>query len=381
MWLIPLVWGWFAVGTHHGRRREVVEKLHESARDITQPTNEKADTMEHLPIKICTPEKYNNPITKRERFDNDVPKSILGFSIAGDELADGPFYNYARSGTWSHLTRKIIQIYVETNTVSTNQPSDSTLYLAAMNSQDNFPDNNSGGSTNYLTPNSSHPTGYSLFERVLEEGSLFQSGRLKRFGWKTSKNPETGSTWKRKLKAFFMAFLLHGVFGWSAFMIDYMTPTMGIGCRAFLCMMYSLISLFSCIYLIIASELADSWSSQFESYQWRMETEGHWKAQKVERPSYLLSVGSVGFRLLGKTLAIVNSFFIVLGCIFEFVGLYTSCFCKSCRLGLGERAYIAFLSSEELAKIARLYWYAGSGAAVFAVFIVCFYFTRLPRAK
>jgi len=35
------------------------------------------------------------------------------FSINGDEILDGPFYNYARCGTWSYLANTIIQEYVK----------------------------------------------------------------------------------------------------------------------------------------------------------------------------------------------------------------------------------------------------------------------------
>src|SRR5271169_6754725 len=102
-----------------------------------------------------------------------------------------------------------------------------------------------------------------------------------------------------------MAFVLQGVFGWSAFMIDYMTPTIGIGCRALICMTYSLTSLFSCLLLITASHCSDLWSYQFERYRWKMEMEDYPSVHEIKeaRPSNILAVASIGFRLLGKALA------------------------------------------------------------------------------
>ena len=157
-----------------------------------------------------------------------------------------------------------------------------------------------------------------------------------------------------------------------------MTPTIGIGCRALICMTYSLTSLFSCLLLIAASHCSDSWSFQFERYRWKMETEDYPSVQKIREAwsSNILAVGSIGFRLLGKTLAIFNAIFIIVGCILEFVGVYESCFCKSTYLGLRERAYISFLSTEESAQIARPYWFGGAGAAILAVLIVCFGYFR-----
>jgi hypothetical protein len=367
MWLIPLVWGWFAVGTHHSRRHQVTEKLYKSAKDITLPNDEKSDPRETTPIKVSDSatsfgsDNLNGGWRSRRTF--------LGFSLGGDELADGPFYNYARCWTWSNLSRQIIQTYIDHQVSRTQQsgeyynslpPSRHLTVLAERNYQQ-------------------YSTG-ALASRVSEDGGNFESGLLKRFGWRSSDGRET---WARKVQAFGMAFVLHGIFGVSAFMIDYMTPTIGIGCRAFICMTYGLVSVFSCALLIIASECSDSWSFQMERYQWKMEEVTNESSQqsKCAEPSHLLAAGGVVFRVLGKTLASLNGVFIVAGCILEFVGLYESCFCKSSHLGLGGRAYVSFLSTEESVQIARPYWYGGAGAAILAVLIVCFgYFRRLPRA-
>ena len=362
------MWGWFAVGTHHSRRHQVTEKLYKSARDITLPNDQKSDPMERTAIKISDSATYfgsDNFSGRRTR------RTFLGCSIGGDELADGPFYNYARCWTWSNLSRQVIQTYIDTHKLSRTQQSGEysnsppSRHLTVLEER------------NY----SQHSMG-ALASRVLEDGGNFESVPLKRFGWRSSDGRET---WVRKIRAFGMAFVLHGIFGVSAFMIDYMTPTIGVGCRAFICMTYGLVSVFSCALLIIASEWSDSWSFQMERYQWRMEEvtneSSHQSTRIITEPSHLLAAGAVIFRVLGKALASLNAVFIVAGCILEFVGLYESCFCKSSHLGLGGRAYVSFLSTEESVQIARPYWYGGAGAAILAVLIVCFgYFRRLPRA-
>src|SRR5271154_3339668 len=119
MWLIPLVWGWFAVGTHHSRRHQVTEKLYKSARDIILANDEKSDPMESRAIKSSDSEAYFGD----NRGGLRTRRNFLGFSIRGDKLADGPFYNYARCWTWSNLSHQIIQAYIDTHKLSRTQQS------------------------------------------------------------------------------------------------------------------------------------------------------------------------------------------------------------------------------------------------------------------
>jgi len=357
MWLIPLVWGWFAVGTHHSRRQHVLDKLYNSARDINLSDDEKGVLTDNTPLRIRDPDPQRN-FDGRNLTGLKTRSTILGFPIGGDELADGPFYNYARCWTWSELSRKTIQAFIDAERLR-------QMHRPDGNPSQSIPDR-------YQTDTQDSET-TSPLTRVFRE-SVGTRG----------KHPNMRATWPRRVKAFGMACVLHGIFGWSAFMIDYMTPTIGIGCRAFICMTYSIVSLSSCVFLILASECSDAWSSQCERYQSRIEripfeSDHQWTDGS---PSNYLAAGSVSLRLLGKTLAILNAVFIVFGCILEFVGLYESCFCKSTYFGLRERAYVSFLSTAESVQIARPYWYGGAGAAISAVLIICFgYFKRVPRAK
>jgi hypothetical protein len=372
MWLIPLVWGWFAVGTHHGRREQVVERLRESAKDIALITKGEVSRTEDGIITICDPREDIKWITTdTPQFEGDFPKrrrSIFGFSIAGDELSDGPFYNYARSSTWSHLCSKTVLACVDAR----KQPPP-IVHIP--------PANNRGHATNAyegdLSRTQSHEQDEDLKLLRLGESGFAQNGPLRRFAWKESTGSDVGSGY-RKAQAFIMASVLQGIFGWSAFMIDYTTPTIGIGCRAFICMTYSLTSLSSCVLLIIGSHCADSWSFQHEHYQWSIKVNPGLSRAREPEPNATLSMIAVGCRLLGKTLAILNAMFIVVGCVLEFAGVYESCFCKSSYFGLRSRAYISFLSTNESVQIARPYWFGGAGAAMLTVLIICFgYFTKV----
>ena len=191
MWLIPLVWGWFAVGTHHGRRRQVMEKLHEKVGDIILPTNETADPNEHLAVRICDPEKPRNRIEiSKPLLDEDVStkrRSIFGFSIEGDELADGPFYNYARCATWSHLAYKIIHAYANAHSIPLRQASDSTTNLSQVDISGNTTNDDPEKFGIFHQSWRENATGDLRFARVLSECRISQSGPLKRFAWKDSR--------------------------------------------------------------------------------------------------------------------------------------------------------------------------------------------------
>lgn len=372
MWLIPLVWGWFAVGTHHGRREQVVKKLHEIAEDITKA--EASGTRDGI-IAICDHRKDIKwiPMEPPSFDDSDTTKerrTVFGFSIAGDELADGPFYNYARCSTWSNFCKQIVSACVDTYSHLKQPPL--TAYISPVNTKevtDVFGDLNGNQSR--------QPVGGLKFSGLIEENHYILNEPLKRFAWKASTESDTALE-HRKARAFVMAFVLQGVFGWSAFMIDYTTPTIGIGCRAFICMTYSLTSLSSCLLLIVASRCADSWSFQFERYRWSTEIHPELSKSSETEPSVILAMAAVGCRLSGKALAILNAGFIVIGCILEFAGVYESCFCKSTYLGLRSRAFISFLSAAESVQIARPYWFGGAGVAMLTVLIICFgYFTKV----
>ena len=166
----------------------------------------------------------------------------------------------------------------------------------------------------------------------------------------------------RQVWTFVFATILHAVFGWFAFMIDYTTPTIGIGCRAFICATCSLLSFFSCT-LLGASYISDHMF-------------GAWKSGR----SRMWAISAIAMRLLGKGLAVLNGMFITLACCFEFIGMFQSCFRKGDYFSLHAKAFISFLSPQEAAQVARPFWYVGSGIAIFTVLTVCFgHFSMLNR--
>lgn len=318
----------------------------------------------------------------------DAPSENSIFSIGGNELLDGPFYNYARCGTWSYFANSIIQGY-----------SNAILAERASSARGTGAETVPGDAIEFEDVSYENveiaPYNFDDDERLIQQipRAAFDSttidiryagpvmkckfnhtGRLRRFGWKMDhrlKNLRT-HIWVTKALAFGIASALQSISGWAAFMIAYNTPTIGIGCRSFVYMMYTLVSIFVCILLIFASEFSDS-----ECYRREINSMN----QANLKPNVVLATAAVYCRFLGGILAILNSIFVVLSCIFEFAGVYQSCFCKSSRIGLGSAAYITFLTTEQSVDIARPYWIAGAGVPIVVLVAISIGYFELTREK
>jgi hypothetical protein len=428
IWLIAVVWGWFRVGTHHGRRKHVVEILQEKAKTIQLSNKTMAEEGDYgLRIRRSHNAIHRAGTIEIRRQWDDSSNSVKGqkdsgsiFPVGGDELLDGPFYNYARCGTWMYLANTLIQAY--DNVLATEKmrssrrmssiyrpPTPSNLeerdgYLVAERSTSyargsvssltltrptsivytegtinvdassisNFEDDN----RRLLPPEpqvSYLPESVNLqYGDAIKDCKFSHSGPLPPFGWKRNPRLEKLRThiWVNKVTAFAIAVVLQGMTGWSAFMLTYNTPTIGIGCRSFVFMLYTLLSPFCCILFILGSHF-----SELECYRRELATDSGSKANGF--------IGTVGVccRVLAKLLAILNACLIIISTIFEFSGVYNNCFCKSSYIGLGKRAYISFYSQQEAAAIALPYWIAGAGTPIFAIICVSIGYFELTRDK
>lgn len=431
LWLIPLVWGWYAIGSHHGRRNDVASKLRNSVSDIkladgTQAqagegevaairiresrfTLIKAQTLKYQVVSQRSPNQNSLPDqTSANSFaheaSDDFATTIFGSLTEGDSLQDGPFYNYARCGTWSHVSRFILQSYI--NTIVTQRK------VAQGKAHD--------GSTLAQSPHpvqadpSEDTTGDPKYSIALERCKIDGDGPVSSFGWIRDSKKDDTDWWFRMIVSFLVAFIFQGMTGWTAFMIAYATPTIGIGCRSLIYMIYNLVSAFSCLFLLIASLCSDHLSHKRECANNYSSLEGaaiqavdsHQQGESPSAPaisspslangsdlevgnnhaqyngdqsSTSLAAFSVFFLLLGKTLAIGNALLLVTGCFLQFIGIYQNCFCTSSYIGLRGKAYIVFLTSQELAQIARPYWYVGIVITVAAVLFACIAFEMIRR--
>jgi hypothetical protein len=240
VWLIPLIWGWYAIGTHHGGRTKVDDILHERTKDI------QLDDLTHISESdntcifrsIETEKSYYRTPTIDGAISTAVePPRLWHFVKVGDENRDGPFYNYARCGTWSYLAINIVKAFEKSL-----EPSEGD------------------------EGNDNHQNKDKRFSRSLKICSILKGESIPRFEW----NKQAGWKWDlrlRKLKAFGMAFIVQGITGWGAFFIVYGTPTTGLGCHSLMYLVFSLVSTVSCLLFILSSHLFDSWGCEREVYK------------------------------------------------------------------------------------------------------------------
>jgi hypothetical protein len=86
------------------------------------------------------------------------------------------------------------------------------------------------------------------------------------------------------------------------------------------------------------------------------------------RSSPLREHAAIWLRRLGKLLAAVNATWIVLVCLFQFTGVYDTCWCNSSVLYLGKHAYSVWIFTP--ADIAA-FWYPVVGGTVLARLVGC----------
>ena len=442
--MIPLVWGWYAVGTHHGRGDDVIRRLYDSVKDIHLSDDEQMGSRDDVAI-ITIRDGCDIDQTSGSDLEEDSNSgmsrarelSLFGFTIESDELADGPFYNHARSKTWSHLSDFVVAAYTNSKkqhrvvyspiytsvqvSIEPHEGEHTPLFPQAPDTTIDSGNNPAASRTSgqasvepHDDPNTAHMN--ELYKNALQRCGFPQlGGRLPSFRSAT-KESDTGSGFRTTI-AFVLAFIVQGITSWSAFMIAYNTPTVGIGCRSFTYMMYTLVSTFSCLLFILSSycynrqsclrerhddceieprrsrsqshtmsrgsdsgemiELGDMSSRRSQMHTERKGAD-RGDLEMVQTFSFLDAV-SIMALLSGKMLAILNAFFIVTSCILEFAGVYQNCFCNSSYIGLKGKAYVGFLNASVLVDIARPYWYSGAGVTVFTVLFVGLYFDLARR--
>lgn len=240
--------------------------------------------------------------------------------VNGDEQLLGPFYNYARVATWSYLAKKIV-----------------ISYQAVQNNQE--------PGTELVT---------------IRKAALDSIKGWKRFGWM---NEDEGSgCLSRARKAFLCAFILQSLTGWSAFMIAYYTPVVGMGCRGFAFLIYNTFSLVACVLLISASYLSDRRAFRTEevgSRNW-----GTRLLDSIEKPS----------RILGKSVAILNTVVIITSCFLQFTGVYQNCYCGTDKITRGAEAFIYFPNTLLQAEIAAVSWKVGFAMTIVPCLLYIIYF-------
>jgi len=372
-----LVWGWFTVGCHHGRPKKVRHMLRDAVEKLTLPDGTLVKGSNDSPI-------HDLPLVIRE--PSRIRYNLFGvwMEVRGDELSDGPFFNFARGGSWSHFATTILNGYKRSLTGNLPTTDEESIELVT-------------------TELGTRPVGgdrHRLYRHHSEQCGFETQGRLEPFQWVKSKSTHDrqgqgssaaekglataalvaiigGGTRHIKLQAlispktafgaFIYAFLLQSVTGYTAMMIAFLTPTIGLGCRSLVYLLYNVLSTFSCLLFIAASYCFDRWSAHVEP----SENRGISAQEYLSLRTKILGVSAVTLRVAGRLLAVLNTCILVTGCLLQFTGVYECCYCNSSYIGLRSKGFISLLSPSELQDEAKTSWGVGAGLSIGSVIFTC----------
>jgi hypothetical protein len=116
----------------------------------------------------------------------------------------------------------------------------------------------------------------------------------------------------------------------AAVMSVYYTPTVGIGCRSLIWLVYAGVSTLVWAMLVVSSFLANR-VRRDSGHVGKTKFRYQWRKKSIELVSKVL-------RDLGKLLAISNAFAVVCTSLAHFANVFKTCYCNSAVIGLGKRA-------------------------------------------
>ena len=149
----------------------------------------------------------------------------------------------------------------------------------------------------------------------------------------------------------------------AAVLIHIFTPPKGVGCRALTFSLYGAAGTVSFCLLLCSSILAHLVRRQ---------------SIREKRSGLKQFIGCITtlMRWLGKTIAIVNGFGIVIACGMQFGGVYDNCFCSSTILGSNQDGLVKFVEDNIKGSEVYGYWIGGtvmafavSGLYSFAIYV------------
>ena len=168
------------------------------------------------------------------------------------------------------------------------------------------------------------------------------------------------TSFKHIIYSFCLALALQWSTGGASILISYLTPTVGLSCRSGGYLIYTVNSTIILFLLIVCSFLSDLFILEPEEHL--VKSYYGWTA--------------VALRTLAKTIAVINSVWIFLHCVFEFTSFYNNCWCNSIYAVMGQKGYWIWLSNAQQKELwdIRAIWSGCSalGITVPSLFVLCF---------
>ncbi|PSN75195.1 hypothetical protein BS50DRAFT_34271 [Corynespora cassiicola Philippines] len=377
LWLVPVIWGWVAVGTQNAPdsidealKADGAHRAKETPIAQGEPLTVKGD-QKGIVVRSGLALQPHRTQTNQGAFEVPPLRHLklpkwLGGDIIGDEKREGPIFNYARVFTWWQLAHQV-------------ESALSTAVDAVYRGEACLPLQSPAQSQKWVQSRREENIAGDAYTTAQYCG--LNHGKILAYpAWKTI----PADVWKRIFSASVAAMTVQWGTTGSALLIAYYTPTKGIGCRSAGYLIYG--GLATLVWLLLASSMMFSHAALLLYQQEHAEhpstnfQEPHEPPTKKKRPlqrgydrtfNHSLLCGlAVTSRLFGKTIAILNALWLIVSSLLEFTSVYDRCYCRGNQTGLGmEHGWIVLFKSEkDLADYATSSWVGGLTLSI----IVCF---------
>ena len=385
LWLIPVIMGWITVGTQIGSdaidealRADVAYRAKEppivGEISATEKGEQKAIVVRSgLAVQLHRRQTNHAAFEAPPMTNLELP-GWSGADIVGDEKKEGPIFNYARVFTWWQLAQTIeTALTITVNNIATAQtckPVEEKT-VAEWNHEGRPEENLAGDS----------------FTTAQYCGLDLTHGQILAYPeWRDI----AGDVWKRILIASCIAiFVQWGTTG-AGVLIAFYTPTKGVGCRTAGYLLYG--GLATLVWLLLQVSMMFSHavllryqrehrqapSMDFRRPSLAPPTLPTSNSQAYERTfSHSLLCGlAVTTRLLGKTIAVGNTIWLLLTALLQYTGVYDRCYCRGNQTGLGlEKGWLVlFKTEDDLSDYATSPWAGGVAMSILVCFISYLFF-------
>ncbi|KAG1777418.1 hypothetical protein EV702DRAFT_1179523 [Suillus placidus] len=310
LWLIPIVMGWLQLSPKCDFNR-------------LQAAYDRADRHARAGIAdrpIATPPASAQRALTITAEEGDV--------MSPDELLTPPVFNYSRSLQWAYTAENIFLMYKAASEKARNR--------IPVNVESEWVESDDFKSI--------HPCNRRGSPQEIVAYCV-QPGHAQRSHW-------APGVFTRMVIASCASLALQWGTAGGAFMVEWFTPTIGVGCRSLSYLIYGVVSTVIWMMLLTSSILAHY--SAAAAYSNR-------KSLSARVPLAF----SHCLRRMGKLLAIANSLWVVSICILQYSDFYDTCFCNSSMISRGNAAaYITIIETTAQAALAQAAW-------IGALFLAC----------
>lgn len=287
LWLLPTVVGWLQISpkcdSHY--LEHIFEKANEHA-------------YEDQGINGLPPTKNRSPAFSMYKSNLNSMDTQGGHAIC-----TAPIFNYARIFTWTQQTETV-----------------RSMFLAAANKRNaEAAAHNSPCRENFTS------------DQALD----YCSSKELRSHWGPG-------IWKRIILASVAALYLQWGTASASIIIQYFTPTVGLGCRSASVLLYAASSTLVWLFLTTSSILSHSASPHHPSLTLDCSTSRTQSDSATASKRFLRLLASI-MRTLGVMIAVLNAIQFVISSGLQFGGIYSNCWCESVKLTLGLEAYVTVL--------------------------------------